>query len=94
MTDLIRCSDCNHCPGLGERCEVRPTVHASRHPRRCAHYQRNLPRLEIFCGDCRHRSPTGVCYVWTNANKELVRVDADLECSRCEAFEIRKRWAC
>lgn len=26
MADLIRCTDCTHCPGLGQRCEINPRV--------------------------------------------------------------------
>lgn len=93
MADRVRCTDCRHCPGLGERCAFRPEVHASRHPRRCAHFQQ-ITTITIHCGDYRHRSPTAVCYYWSSIDKELVRVPADLECIDCEGFEVRRRWAC
>lgn len=97
MTDLIRCTDCQHNPGLGSRCAMRSTVHANRHLRTCEWFE--LARMQFCaafnlpaptCGHCAHRSPTSVCYAQTNARHQLVRVAVDDEA--CHLFRDRHVW--
>jgi len=83
----IRCTDCRHYPGHGNRCTIRQTVRANRHWRQCDHFE---TPAGATCGDCHHRGGTGTCYPWTNQQRRLILVDETREA--CMKYEAKRKW--